>query len=133
MMIGLDAAEPDLVERWIKIGSLPNMKKLRESGAYGRLESTAGWLSVSPWPTFYTSSYPSEHGIYYPFQWRSTEMNSRRPDKEWLPVTPFWHRFGENGPRAIVIDVPFTYLPEDVNGIEIHGYSTHEIFGPMGS
>ena len=62
LVVILDAAERGLVEAWMQDGSLPNLQRLRSRGVYGRLESTAGWLSGSPWPTFYTASMPHEHG-----------------------------------------------------------------------
>jgi len=64
LLIGLDAAEPRLVERWMTDGSLPNLRRLRDSGSYGRLASTADWISASPWPTFYTGTSPGDHGYY---------------------------------------------------------------------
>jgi predicted AlkP superfamily phosphohydrolase/phosphomutase len=126
MMIGLDASEPDLIERWMADGSLPNLGRLRNKGAYGRLDSCAEWLSASPWISFYTSTHPSQHGYYFPFGWRPLEMKIERPNPDWLPYTPFWWRFGHGDPRIIVLDVPHSYQPETLNGFEIRGWSTHE-------
>jgi hypothetical protein len=44
LMIGIDAAEISLVRKWMHDGSLPNMRALRDRGAFGRLQSTARWL-----------------------------------------------------------------------------------------
>ena len=41
LAIGLDAAEPSLIERWIADGTLPNLRRLRQAGAYRRLASSA--------------------------------------------------------------------------------------------
>jgi len=38
--IGLDAADPVLVERWMAEGRLPNLARMRSEGAWGRLRST---------------------------------------------------------------------------------------------
>jgi predicted AlkP superfamily phosphohydrolase/phosphomutase len=132
MMICLDAAEPNLIERWIEDGSLPNMKRIRERGAYGRLGSPAEWLSVSPWPTFFTGTPPSQHGFYYIFGWCSSEMKFQRVNQDWMPNTPFWWRFKQDGPRAVIIDTPHTYKPPKINGMEIRGWTTYEILGPSG-
>jgi predicted AlkP superfamily phosphohydrolase/phosphomutase len=51
-MIGLDAAEPALIERWIADDTLPALARLCARGSYGRLASSATWLAGSPWPTF---------------------------------------------------------------------------------
>ncbi|MFP4006601.1 MAG: hypothetical protein ACLFV6_01145 [Spirulinaceae cyanobacterium] len=37
--IGLDAAEPTVMEKWMFEGHLPNMLRLREQGSYSRLQN----------------------------------------------------------------------------------------------
>lgn len=64
LMIGLDAAEPELIERWTGNGPLPTLRALRGRGSFGRLGSPAAWLVGSPWPAFYTGTPPSETGLY---------------------------------------------------------------------
>jgi predicted AlkP superfamily phosphohydrolase/phosphomutase len=127
LMIGLDAAEVTLVTKWIEDGSLPNLRALRQRGAFGPLASSADWLSASPWPTFYTGTPPEEHGLYRYLVWRPETMTSERPSPDWLPLQPFWRRLGEAGRRVVAIDVPLTYPPEPFDGVEISGWATHEI------
>lgn len=126
LMIGLDAAEPRLVERWIKDGTLPNLKRLFAKGVFGRLASTADWLAGSPWPTFYTGTLPADHGLYHTPQWRADQMLHLRPSPAWLPLRPFWLDLSERGHRVIVIDLPMKFAPEPFNGVEIYGWATHD-------
>ena len=130
LMIALDAAEPRLIERWTADGSLPTLKRLREQGLYGRLDSSADWLGGSPWPTFYTSQTPAEHGFYSYLAWRPAEMASVRPTADYLPMAPFWHDLSRQGPRVIAIDVPLTYEPKPFNGIQVSNWATHEALVP---
>ena len=37
--IGLDAADPVLIERWLEEGHLPHLARLRDRGVYARLEN----------------------------------------------------------------------------------------------
>ena len=129
-MIGLDAAEPSLVEKWIEDGTLPNLRRARRGGAYGRLASTADWLVGSPWATFYTSTTPADHGFYHYLLWRADAMAAMRPTPDWLPLTPFWRRMGPSGPRVVAMDMPLTYEPEPFDGVEILGWATHELLVP---
>jgi predicted AlkP superfamily phosphohydrolase/phosphomutase len=133
LMIGLDAAESSLVEQWMNDGSLPNLKWLRDRGAYGRLASTADWLSSSPWPTFYTGTWPAEHGFYNYVQWRPDLLKHLRPSAEWLPLQPFWRWLSDNGHRVVSVDVPVTFPPTPFNGIEISGWGTHDKLWPPSS
>ena len=132
LVIALDSAEPSLVEKWMNDGTLPNLKRLRSQGAYGRLKSSADWLAGSPWPTFYTGTSPSEHGLYEIEQWRAEQMQVVQASSEWLPLYPFWRKLGENGLRVISVDPPMTYPPEQINGIEICGWLTCDSIGYLG-
>ena len=133
LLVALDAAEPELVERWIADGSLPNLRNLWKVGLYSRLASSAKWLTGSPWPTFFTGRSPADHGVYQFLQWRADEMEARRPTPEWLPVQPFWRDFGRDGRRAITLDIPQTYGPEPFDGIEITGWASHDTLAPPGA
>jgi len=132
LAIALDSAEPSLVERWMGDGILPNLRRLVSNGAYGRLDSPAGWLAGSPWPTFYTGTGPAEHGLYESTQWNAGRMTHVQASPEWLPVRPFWREFGEHGPRVVSVDVPMTYPPEKFNGVEICGWMTYDSIGNQG-
>jgi predicted AlkP superfamily phosphohydrolase/phosphomutase len=128
LAIVLDAGEPDLIEQWTEDGTLPNLRALRASGAYGRLQSTSDWLAGSPWPTFYNGTFPTEHGLYHFLQWRPGEMRLVRPGPDWLPQRPFWRELADR--RAIIVDVPMTLTPEPFEGIEISGWATHDHLMP---
>jgi predicted AlkP superfamily phosphohydrolase/phosphomutase len=126
IMIALDSAEPWLIERWINDGTMPNLKRLRSKGGYGRLTSTADWLAGSPWPTFYTGTPPSDHGLYHFSQWRAEQMRLAPVGPGWLPLHPFWRSLSKTGHRVVAIDVPMTYPPEPFNGVEVYGWTTHD-------
>ncbi len=126
LMIGLDAAEITLIERWMDEGALPNLSKIREQGSFARLTSTAKWLVGSCWPSFYTGTPPSTHGMYHYLVWRPEMMRSERPSPDWMPMEPFWRDLEKVDRRAVVIDAPLTYAPPAFDGVEIAGWATHE-------
>ncbi len=132
LMIALDAAELSLVRRWMEEGALPNLRALKERGAFGPLASTAGWLVGSPWPSFYTGLPPSEHGLYHYLVWRPDLMRHERPAPQWLPLRPFWRELAADR-RVVAVDIPLTYAPQPFAGIEISGWATHETLEPPAS
>jgi predicted AlkP superfamily phosphohydrolase/phosphomutase len=71
IVIGLDAADPDLVENWSKEGYLPTMTALMTQGSWGRLASPAGISTGPVWPTFFASISPAEHGRFFYRQLKS--------------------------------------------------------------
>jgi predicted AlkP superfamily phosphohydrolase/phosphomutase len=133
LMIGIDAAEISLVRKWMHDGSLPNLRSLRERGAFGRLQSTARWLVGSPWPSFYTGTTPAEHGMYHYLVWRQERMAHERPAPDWMPLQPFWRTVAARGRKVVAVDIPLAYSPEPFPGVEISGWATHEILEPPAS
>ncbi len=133
LMIGLDAAEFSLIDRWMDEGALPNLAALRDRGTCGRLKSTAEWLVGSPWPSFYTGTTPDRHGMYHYLIWRPEKMMHTRPSAEWMPLKPFWRDVARAGRRVIALDVPLVYPPEAFPGLEISGWATYELIYPPAS
>jgi predicted AlkP superfamily phosphohydrolase/phosphomutase len=132
LLIGLDAADADLVEGWTDDGTLPNLAALRQAGTWGRLSTAAKYLTGAPWPTFYTGRPPSEHGIYHDFQWRHERMEFAAPATDWLPVRPFWRALNGNA-SAVVHDVPMTPGTEPFRGVEVTGWGSHDKLVPPDS
>ncbi|MBL8077989.1 MAG: alkaline phosphatase family protein [Anaerolineales bacterium] len=129
----LDAADPALIERWIKTGDLPNLQRMQEHGMYGRVTSYAEWLAEATPFAFYTGQSPASHGVHCYVMWDAETMKLRPPSPDWLPIRPFWRRFSEGGPRAVVLDVSNSYTPEPFHGVEIVGWATHDSLIPFSS
>lgn len=131
LVLVLDAAEPLLIEKWIESGDLPNLKSLRDRGVQGRVTSYADWLAEATPFAFYTGQSPAAYGVHCYVMWDAKAMKFRQPSSDWLPILPFWRRFGDGGPRAVVIDVSNSYAPEPFNGVEIVGWATHDSLVPF--
>jgi predicted AlkP superfamily phosphohydrolase/phosphomutase len=125
LIIALDAADPELIERWTGDGTLPHLDALRRRGVAGRLSSSAHYLAGSPWPTFATGRPPSHHGLYHDFQWRHETMSFATPRADWLPIVPFWRHLVPDVP-VVAYDVPMTLSVEPFNGCEISGWAAHD-------
>ena len=77
VIVGLDGTEPALIERYMSEGKLPNFSKLKEKGAYARLQTTTPAISPVAWSSFMTGTNPSKHNIF--------DFLSRDP-KTYLPT-----------------------------------------------
>ncbi|MEM9911250.1 MAG: alkaline phosphatase family protein [Pseudomonadota bacterium] len=129
MLLAIDASPSDRMKRWMDDGSLPNLARLRADGATGAIDSTADHLAGTPWPTFYTGTYPPEHGWMFYLSWRPDLMKTIRATPNWQPIEPFYRNFTLGGPRVLAIDVPITYGPKPFNGVELTGWGTHDKIG----
>jgi len=124
VLIVLDCSEKTLVERWADEGAMPNVKRLRERGAYGPLGSTADTLIASPWPVIMTSTWPVENGFICWMQWRPDRMTEQRCDPSWVDVKPFYRRLGPYG--VVAMDIPMAMDPEPFEGVEIASWSSYD-------
>ena len=154
VVLGFDGMDPDLAERWVKEGKLPNMRRIAEQGGLYPLTTTHSAESPTAWASFATGVNPGKHNIY-DFLVRDTAtylpdlgMVRRHPPKflfNYLPIgkpriestrgaTSFWVTAGRAGVRSSILTVPVTFPPEEVpNGELLAGLPLPDIRGTMGT
>ena len=129
LMIGLDAAEVSLIERYCADGMLPALQSLREQGCFGLLRSNATVFAGGVWPNFYTSKDVPWHGVYHNKLWRHEKMRCEVVNENWLYPKPFWEVLDPKEYRIVLLDVPTTLgAPKSLNGIFLAGWGSHDIF-----
>jgi predicted AlkP superfamily phosphohydrolase/phosphomutase len=64
LLIGIDGASPELVERLTSRGRLPTLRALMRHGVYGRLESSPNCNPVSAWASLLTGTNPGKHAAW---------------------------------------------------------------------
>ena len=130
-LIGIDAGDLNFIQS--SLPSLPNLRHALDAGTLYQLDTTADLMAGSVWPTFYTGSYPEDHGIYHHLQWDSNAMSMRRVSDEWLYCEPFWYELERKGLRVNVFDVPMTFPSRLERGIELINWGSHDQLGPFTS
>ncbi|MFN2383426.1 MAG: alkaline phosphatase family protein [Gemmatimonadota bacterium] len=124
-ILGLDAFDIDLVERWMTDGRLPNLAALRERGAWSRMASTLGMFTDSPWPSFHAGVSPATHAFYMHLQLASGTRTIERVDAHHCKTLPFWAALRGTALRVVALDVPKTFPIEGVEGVQICGWGEH--------
>jgi len=119
LVIGLDAADRELIERWCDAGLLPNISRMRARGTWGSLHTTADTVHVSAWPGIFSGTTPDKHGLYHAYVMRQGEQAPVRPRPEECPVPFLWRLLDEQGIRSIVMDAFLTCPLRDFSGIQI--------------
>lgn len=124
LILGLDCAEPDLVfNQWIH--DLPNIKKLTESGLYGKLHSTLPPITVPAWTAMMTSQDPGMLG-FYGFRNRSSYgyEDLYFANAKYVKAKTVWNHLSRNRLRSLVFGVPQTYPPRPLNGMMVASFLT---------
>ncbi len=157
VILGFDGMDPELTERFIAEGRLPNLAKLRDQGTFRKLRTTYPAISPVAWSTFMTGVNPGKHNIYdflardlsnYLPYLSSAEIKgpkrSFKIGKYTIPLggarikgmrrgTPFWHWLGEAGIFCSVIRVPVTFPPEKFSGVLLSGMCVPDLKGSQGT
>ncbi|MFL5662450.1 MAG: alkaline phosphatase family protein [Ktedonobacteraceae bacterium] len=127
LVIGLDGATPELVERWIEEDKLPHLKQIMQNGVYGKLRSVYPPISPAAWTTFATGYNPGKHGTY-DFRDYDTKRYScfadTIVDSNAFAGKSIWDLVGTAQQKVGVVTVPVTYPAWKVNGFMISGYPT---------
>lgn len=130
--IGLDSAEPSLLEKWISEGYLENLKRLRAQGTYGRLKNFRDSNVETAWTTFSTGCRPEKTGYWAALGLREgsyeTETRAAYSYEEYPPF------FALEAPyRVVAFDVPQVRLQHNINGLQIQAWGAHSPQVPSSS
>ncbi len=118
VVIGLDGGTWDVLLPLAERGTMPNLARLLEEGAWGTLFSTIPPFTATAWTGFATGKNPGRHGIF------SFVEGERVVSGASIREPRFWDLMGVAGKRVAVINVPLTYPPTPVNGIMVTGMLT---------
>jgi predicted AlkP superfamily phosphohydrolase/phosphomutase len=128
VLIGLDAADGDLLFEWCDQGLLPNLAALRARGAWGQALSPPGFGSGAIWPSFATGVSPAKHGRYFYRQVGTGGYAAHRFEADQFRAATLWDVLSRAGRRVAVFDVPKAGLDEHLNGIQAVDWIVH---GPV--
>ena len=121
-VIGLDSADPNLIENWMEAGYLPCLKSLSQQGSMTRLSSIANGFSDAPWLSFNTGALPGKHGCYNFLEIERETQRIARVGAKSCPLPPFWSLLKNTGKKVCTFDLPKTYPVEGIEGIQISGW-----------
>ena len=157
IVIGLDGQDPELTNRFMAEGKLPNFSKLAAIGSYQRLRTTFPSVSPVAWSTFSTGVSPARHNIFdfldrdlrtYLPVLSSTHIGRparvlklgrfriplSRPDLRLLRKSrPFWSILGEHHIWSTVLRVPITFPPDKFYGAELSAMCVPDLLGTQGT
>ena len=157
VILGLDGLDPNLVDRWMAEGRLPEFERLAKEGSYQRLRTTYPSISPVAWSSFMTGVDPARHNI---FDFLNRDLRTYRPTlsssqvggpARTLRVGPwvipmgraavrnmrkskaFWSILGEHRIPCNILRVPLTFPPEKFAGALLSAMCVPDLRGSQGS
>ena len=159
VIVGFDGMDPQLAQRFLDEGRMPNMAQVAAEGVFVPLQTSYPSMSPVAWSSFATGSDASRHNIFdfitrdpctYLPVLSSTEIT--RGEQALLRIgklgigkrqtsgirllrkgTPWWKVLGEKKIFSNVIRVPITFPPEKFHGACLSGMCVPDLKGTQGS
>jgi predicted AlkP superfamily phosphohydrolase/phosphomutase len=131
--IGLDGAEPTLMQRWMEEGKLPVLRQLQREGSWGLLTRDRDLFSENVWPDFLTGVGASHHGMIAWAQLKPGTYDIEATDAEtaFRNERPFYARLNDSDRRVMIVDVPKTRPVEGLKGVQVCAWGAHShVFHP---
>ncbi|MGD2182342.1 alkaline phosphatase family protein [Lusitaniella coriacea] len=122
--IGLDAADPILLETWMSQGHLKNLQKLRQQGGYGRLTNMEYYKAETPWTTFLTGCLPQKTGYWSPFKFQEGTYEVESVEAYSFNEYQPFYALGDDY-RVAVFDMPQSTLADKANGSQVLAWGAH--------
>ena len=157
LILGLDGQDPNLTERMMSEGRLPNFQKLYETGSYLRLGTSLPAESPVAWASFQTGCNPGKHRV---FDFLIPDRKSYMPKLCSATISPslhnldigpyriplgkpqvrferksqsFWKILGDHGVFSTIQRVPITFPPEKFHGLLLSAMSVPDLLGTQGT
>ena len=115
VLVGIDGAEWDVINRMIDGGELPNFARLKNEGAHGPLINPGPQVSPVVWTTFATGHFSRRHGVLdfvFPYK-----PGAKRPVDATLRQEPaIWNLVSHYGGVVGVVGYFVSHPAEQVNG-----------------
>src|SRR6476619_5038283 len=110
-LLGIDAGNRYLIERWAAEGAMPALQSLLRKGLRGNTMSLPGLFTGATWPSFQTGVNPAKSGVY---SWMQVKPGSYEPYRclagAELKREPFWNHLSRAGRKVAVLDMPLASL-----------------------
>lgn len=123
VILGLDAANWNSLDPLMEADRLPNLSRLRHSGAFGPLQTFIPTASPAIWTTIATGQSPDKHGIKF----RVLQLAERGREQELMAaissderkVKALWNMFSDFGLKSAFIRWWATWPAEKMYGVMI--------------
>jgi len=127
LIIGIDGGTWDVLGQAGQRDWMPNLETFRRQGCWGTLKSTQPPITPAAWVSFMTGQNPGRHGVLGFQQYNAAANQVVLTSSRSIQTETLWQKLARHGKRVVVVGVPMTYPPLEVNGILVSGFDTPSI------
>jgi predicted AlkP superfamily phosphohydrolase/phosphomutase len=122
LLIGVDGATPELIERLTSTGQMPALRSLMRHGVYGRLESSANCDPCSAWSSLLTGVNPGKHGVWGLRNLKPDSYQWRPANSRMLRAPTLSQMLTDRGQEAGTLFVPMTFPAREAEYVTVSGW-----------
>jgi len=130
VILGIDAGDPDFLERWVREGHLPTLARIMDRGSWGRTGGPELISEHGVWVSLFSGISRREHGYYYYRQLRPGSYDLETVIGLVVDAPPFWTQIDLAGRRAGLIDIPDYDPVPGIPGVQLAHWGTHNNWDP---
>jgi predicted AlkP superfamily phosphohydrolase/phosphomutase len=118
VVVGVNGMELDMIRPLMLQGKMPNLSRIVENGAYGKLRTVSAPNCPRVYSTIFTNTNPDEHGV------TGFLVGGVTANTNMLKEEPLWSFLSKNDVTVGMANVPATFPVMPVNGYMISGMLT---------
>jgi len=118
IVVGVNGMELDIIRPLLLKGQMPNLSKVINKGAYGKLRTVSAPNCPRVYTTIFTSTHPEENGV------TGFIVGGITANTNMLKEEPIWSLLSKSGATVGMANVPATFPVMPVNGYMISGMLT---------
>ncbi|MBN1583748.1 MAG: alkaline phosphatase family protein [Anaerolineae bacterium] len=122
VVIGLDGTPYTFLQRMVQENRMPNFAQITKNAGMTRMNSVYPTVSSVAWSCYMTGVNPAKHGIYGFVDRKPGSYDITIPSSRMMKTKTLWEMLSDAGKQVIVMNVPVTFPPREVNGILIGGF-----------
>lgn len=130
VILGIDAGDPDFLQRWVRDGHLPTLAGIMERGCWGRTGGPELISEHGVWVSLFSGISRRDHGYYYYRQLRPGTYDLQPVTGLDIDAPPFWTRIDLRGRRVALIDIPDYDPVPGIPGVQLTHWATHNNWDP---
>jgi len=127
LTIGLDGVPYSFLSGQLKKGEFPNLASLAQGGGLTPARSTYPTVSCSAWTSFVTGVNPGSHGIFGFQDRRPGSYDTFITGSRCVRAPTLWQMLSQR--RVLIMNVPVSYPPPQVNGLLVSGFLAPKLEG----
>ena len=126
-ILSLDGVPYSFLNNQIDLGNFPHMKKLFEQGSFRQMNSVIPAISSVAWSCYMTGKNPGYHNIFGFIDRIPQSLKLFIPMANCMRAKTIWDYLSDIKKKVIVINIPVTSPPRQVNGILIGGFLSSDL------